>query len=144
MDDQKASAKANLDSEAAKVKKEIENDKTLTKADKKRQVKNVNKVKAEEQAKIDRENNADGIVKAYHHGVDRIKAQHVKKDNNSGKPKKKFTSRRVYMVKGFYRYSNATFYKKNRVKGYKKHGRPNAVMFTIVGEAKSKHGLKRY
>ncbi|MCL8496796.1 hypothetical protein M9195_10020, partial [Apilactobacillus sp. F1] len=65
LDDQKAAAKANLDAEAVKVKKAIENDKTLTKADKARQVKNVNRVKAEEQAKIDRENNADGIAKAY-------------------------------------------------------------------------------
>ncbi|WP_155451905.1 DUF5776 domain-containing protein, partial [Apilactobacillus kunkeei] len=144
LDEKKAAAKANLDAEAVKVKKAIENDKTLTKADKARQVKNVNRVKAEEQAKIDRENNADGIAKAYQQGVVKIKAQHVKKHNNAGKPKKKFTPRRVYMVKGFYRYSTATFYKKNRVKGYKKHGRPNAVMFTIVGEAKSKHGLKRY
>lgn len=74
-----------------------------------------------------------------------IKKHNSGHGNNAGKPfHKKFNHRRVYMVKGFYRYSTATFYKNNRVKGYKKHGRPNAVMFTIEGEVKSKHGLKRY
>lgn len=57
---------------------------------------------------------------------------------------KKFNHRRVYMVKGFYRYSTSTFYKKSREKGYKKHERLNAVMFTIIGEDKSNLGLKRY
>ncbi|WP_181401510.1 BspA family leucine-rich repeat surface protein [Apilactobacillus kunkeei] len=74
-----------------------------------------------------------------------IKKHNSGHENNAGKPfHKKFNHRRVYMVKGFYRYSTATFYKKNRVKGYKKHERSNAVMFTIEGEAKSKHGLRRY
>ncbi|MCL8496103.1 DUF5776 domain-containing protein, partial [Apilactobacillus sp. F1] len=76
-------------------------------------------------------------------------AKHAKKTNNHGnngsKPYgQKYTSHRVYMIKGFYRYSSTKFIKKNRLQGYKKHGRPNAVMFTIVGEAKSKNGLKRY
>ncbi|MFY1049953.1 BspA family leucine-rich repeat surface protein [Apilactobacillus sp. 1-1-2] len=73
----------------------------------------------------------------------------IKKSNNHGnngsKPFRfKLAPRRVYMVKGFYRYSSTSFSKKNRLQGYKKHNRPNAVMFTIVGETKSKHGLKRY
>ncbi|WP_414827240.1 BspA family leucine-rich repeat surface protein [Apilactobacillus kunkeei] len=73
----------------------------------------------------------------------------IKKSNNHGnngsKPfRYKLAPHRVYMVKGFYRYSSTSFSKKNRLQGYKQHKRPNAVMFTIVGETKSKHGLKRY
>lgn len=48
------------------------------------------------------------------------------------------------MVKGFYRYSSVNFEKKHRIQGYKKRNRPNAFMFSIVGEYKSKNGLKRY
>ncbi|WP_414827245.1 DUF5776 domain-containing protein [Apilactobacillus kunkeei] len=142
--DQKETAKANLDGEATKVKGEIDADNTLTSAEKAQQKNNVDSVKATDQAKIDAATNADDINAAYDQGVKDIDAQHVKKRINAGKPKKKFTPRRIYMVKGFYRYSSTSFSKKNRLQGYKQHKRPNAVMFTIVGETKSKHGLKRY
>lgn len=57
---------------------------------------------------------------------------------------KKFVPRRVYMTRSFYRYSTSTFHHRNRLQKYKKHVRPNAVMFKIVGENRNRHGLKRY
>ncbi|MCK8628349.1 DUF1542 domain-containing protein [Apilactobacillus kunkeei] len=63
---------------------------------------------------------------------------------NKNLVRKQTTPRNVYMVKGFYRYSSVNFSHKNRIHGYKKQARPNAVMFRIVGETTNKNGLKRY
>ncbi|TMT02713.1 DUF1542 domain-containing protein [Apilactobacillus kunkeei] len=63
---------------------------------------------------------------------------------NKNLVRKQTTPRNVYMVKGFYRYSSVNFSHKNRIHGYKKQARPNAVMFKIVGETTNKNGLKRY
>ncbi|MBV0915294.1 DUF1542 domain-containing protein [Apilactobacillus sp. HBW1] len=63
---------------------------------------------------------------------------------NKNLVRKQTTPRNIYMVKGFYRYSSVNFNHKNRIKGYKKQARPNAVMFRIVGETTNKNGLKRY
>ncbi|CAI2556010.1 hypothetical protein AKUH3B110M_01250 [Apilactobacillus kunkeei] len=63
---------------------------------------------------------------------------------NKNLVRKQTTPRNIYMVKGFYRYSSVNFSHKNRIHGYKKQARPNAVMFRIVGETTNKNGLKRY
>ncbi|KIM18782.1 hypothetical protein HW41_03165 [Apilactobacillus kunkeei] len=63
---------------------------------------------------------------------------------NKNLVRKQTTPRNVYMVKGFYRYSSVNFSHKNRIQGYKKQARPNAVMFRIVGETTNNNGLKRY
>ncbi|MCK8626509.1 DUF1542 domain-containing protein [Apilactobacillus kunkeei] len=97
-------------------------------------------------------------VKGYKHGTV-LKVKAVKKYGsiyrlqltnghyitaNKNLVRKQTTPRNVYMVKGFYRYSSVNFSHKNRIQGYKKQARPNAVMFKIVGETTNKNGLKRY
>ncbi|MCX8743779.1 DUF1542 domain-containing protein [Lactobacillus sp. B3795] len=97
-------------------------------------------------------------VKGYKHGTV-LKVKAVKKYGstyrlqltnghyitaNKNLVRKQTTPRNVYMVKGFYRYSSVNFSHKNRIQGYKKQARPNAVMFRIVGETTNKNGLKRY
>ncbi|KOY79729.1 DUF1542 domain-containing protein [Apilactobacillus kunkeei] len=97
-------------------------------------------------------------VKGYKHGTV-LKVKAVKKYGstyrlqltnghyitaNKNLVRKQTTPRNIYMVKGFYRYSSVNFSHKNRIQGYKKQARPNAVMFRIVGETTNKNGLKRY
>ncbi|MCT6837694.1 MAG: DUF1542 domain-containing protein, partial [Bifidobacteriales bacterium] len=93
-------------------------------------------------------------VKGYKHGTV-LKVKAVKKYGstyrlqltnghyitaNKNLVRKQTTPRNVYMVKGFYRYSSVNFSHKNRIQGYKKQARPNAVMFRIVGETTNKNG----
>ncbi|MBC6388528.1 DUF1542 domain-containing protein [Lactobacillus kunkeei] len=143
IDDQKTAAKDAISTEANKIKAEIDDDKTLSKAEKQRQKNNVDRALAAAQSSIDGLNNADDINAAIAQNIHIIDVQHVKKQNNGSGPEQG-TPRNVYMIKNFYRYLSTNFTKKNRVEGYKATGRPNAVMFRIIGETTNKNGVKRY
>ncbi|MCT6858848.1 MAG: DUF5776 domain-containing protein, partial [Apilactobacillus sp.] len=143
IDDQKTAAKDAINTEANKVKAEIDADKTLSKDEKQRQKNNVDRALAAAQSAIDGLNNADDINAAIAQNIHIIDLQHVKKQNNGSGPNQ-VIPRNVYMIKNFYRYLSTNFTKKNRVEGYKATSRPNAVMFRIIGETTNKNGVKRY
>ncbi len=143
IDDQKTAAKDAINTEANKVKAEIDADKTLSKDEKQRQKNNVDRALAVAQSVIDGLNNADDINAAIAQNIHIIDVQHVKKQNNGSGPNQ-VIPRNVYMIKNFYRYLSTNFTKKNRVEGYKATSRPNAVMFRIIGETTNKNGVKRY
>ncbi|TMT02342.1 DUF1542 domain-containing protein [Apilactobacillus kunkeei] len=143
VDDQKTAAKDTINTEANKVKAEIDADKTLSKAEKQRQKNNVDRALAAAQSVIDGLTNADDINSAIAEQIHIIDLQHVKKQNNGSGPNQ-VIPRNVYMIKNFYRYLSTNFTKKNRVEGYKATSRPNAVMFRIIGETTNKNGVKRY
>ncbi|RXT56747.1 matrix-binding protein [Lacticaseibacillus chiayiensis] len=76
IDDQKAAQKKFLDEEATKVKQAIQDDPTLTTAEKQRQTENVDKALKDGNAAIDAATNADDINKAFDTGKINIDNAH--------------------------------------------------------------------
>ncbi|QXG58542.1 DUF1542 domain-containing protein [Lacticaseibacillus casei] len=76
IDDQKAAQKKSLADEAAKVKKEIQDDPTLTTAEKQQQSENVDKALKDGEAAIDAAKNADEINQAFDTGKVNIDNAH--------------------------------------------------------------------
>ena len=76
LDDQKAAQKKSLADEAAKVKQAIQDDPTLTTAEKKQQSENVDKAFLDGQKAIDQAQDADSVNTAFTTGKANIDAQH--------------------------------------------------------------------
>ena len=76
LDEQKAAQKQSLADEAAKVKKEIQADPTLTTAEKQQQSENVDKALVDGQKAIDQAQDADSVNTAFATGKANIDAQH--------------------------------------------------------------------